>query len=129
MREFVCAEKPIFAALETLKTPMTNTQSASSVIKKTEIQILLLNRIKQLRINRGFSQLQMADLLNVTNGQIGNIESLRQSHKYTLAQIKKICEEFNVSIAELFTGKENCTCEELVEEIVKYEESKVDSKE
>lgn len=103
---------------------MTNSRSASSTIKKTDTQILILNRIKQLRVDRGYSQQQMADILNVTNGQIGNIESLRQPHKYTLSQIKKICDEFKVSVAELLTDKAHCSCEELVEAIVKYEESR-----
>lgn len=107
---------------------MTNSRSASSTIKKTDTQILILNRIKQLRVDRGYSQQQMADLLNVTNGQIGNIESLRQSHKYTLAQLKKICDEFNVSVAELLTDKPQCSCDELIEAIVRYEESRGENK-
>lgn len=107
---------------------MTNSRSVSSTIKKTDTQILILNRIKQLRVEKGYSQQQMADLLNVTNGQIGNIESLRQPHKYTLAQMKKICDEFKISVAELLTDKAQCSCDELVEAIVRYEESKSENK-
>lgn len=107
---------------------MTNTRNSSSAIKKTDNQILILNRIKQMRVDRGYSQQRMADLLNVTNGQIGNIESLRQPHKYTLAQMKRICDEFKISIAELLTDKAQCNCDELVDAIVKYEESNVEKK-
>lgn len=90
--------------------------------KKTDYQLEVLLRIKQLRLNAQLSQPKLADLLDVTNGQIGNIESANQPQKYTLAQIVRLCEEFGCTINSIFTGKNTCTQDELIAAIVRYEE-------
>jgi len=85
------------------------------------MQILILNRIKQFRVEKGYTQMQLAKILNVSNGQIGNMESYSQPQKYTLGHIKTICDKFGGSVSELFTQKKNCSCDELVEAILEYE--------
>ncbi|MBR1520655.1 MAG: helix-turn-helix transcriptional regulator [Bacteroidaceae bacterium] len=43
--------------------------------QKTELQIEIIGRIKNMRQQNGISQKDMADYLDVTAGEIGNIES------------------------------------------------------
>lgn len=90
--------------------------------KKSEYQMAVIQKIRTLRQERGASQLDLSAIIDVTYGQIGNIESANQPHKYTLSQISRICREYGYSISQLFTGNPDCTKEELVDAIVRYEE-------
>jgi len=98
--------------------------TTSSHNRKSDFQQEVLLKLKQLRVAKGWSQPKIAEILDVTNGRIGNIESTNQPHKYTLSQVNRLCKEFGVSISELFTGDSNCTSEALVDAIVMYEEGK-----
>lgn len=89
---------------------------------KTEYQREVLQRIKDHRIEDSLSQKNIADFLDISYGQIGNIESANQPHKYTLSQISRLCREYGYSISQLFTGNPDCSKEELVDAIVRYEE-------
>lgn len=91
-------------------------------ILKTSYQIEVINRIKNIRLEHGLSQMQLASILNVSNGQIGNIESTKYSHKYTLSQLSCLCKYFKINIAQLFLPNENeITIEQLVEKIIEYD--------
>ena len=96
---------------------------------KTEKQNNVIFYIKQVRESLGYSQKRLADLLGVSHGQIGNIESLRTSHKYTLEQIQCICEVFNIRIELVFLQEDEIVksknlIDSLIKEIVKYEQKK-----
>ncbi|WP_455584139.1 helix-turn-helix transcriptional regulator [Bacteroides sp.] len=69
---------------------------------KNEYQTEIINKIKRLREENGYSQVKIASLLGISHGQMGNIESIRCSHKYTLEHIYTICTEFNISIEHIF---------------------------
>lgn len=91
-------------------------------VLKTSYQIEVITRVKNLRLEHGISQLQLANILNVSNGQIGNIESTKYSHKYTLTQLSYICKYFKISIAQLFLPNEsNATIEQVIEKIIEYD--------
>ena len=51
---------------------------------KTEYQLEVISRIRKLRIENEVSQVGLANLIDISNGQIGNIESPKFQHKYTL---------------------------------------------
>lgn len=89
---------------------------------KTPYQLQVLNRIKLLRKEHKFTQIMMAELLHTSNGQVGNSESWNQSHKYTLSQINIMCRKFSCPISMIFLNKSECSNEELIEAIIKYEE-------
>lgn len=91
-------------------------------ILKTPYQIEVINRIKTIRLEHGVSQMQLANILSVSNGQIGNIESTKYSHKYTLSQLFCLCKHFKINIAQLFLPNENnITIEQLIEKIIEYD--------
>ena len=64
---------------------------------KTAFQYEVISRLKKLREERNYTQASIAKLLEISPGQLGNIESIKQEHKFTLAQILKICDELNIS--------------------------------
>ena len=69
--------------------------------KKTDLQIKVIGKIKVLRQQANISQKDLADYLDVTLGQIGNIESLKYKNKYTLKHLLLLSQKFHVPIAEL----------------------------
>lgn len=74
-------------------------------MQKTETQMKLIMRIREMRTKAGISQQQLAQILDITNGQIGNIESLRYPHKYTLNQLNLIAYHFHVPIESFFMAE------------------------
>ena len=90
---------------------------------KTEYQFEVISRLKKLREDKNITQASLAKLLEISPGQLGNIESIKQEHKFTLAQILKICDELNVSIENMFLPEqEDAKIREVIEAIVRYQE-------
>ena len=91
---------------------------------KTEFQYEVISRLKKLREDKNYSQASLAKLLEISPGQLGNIESYKQDHKFTLAQILKICDLLEVRIEDVFLvkNKGNISIREVIDEIVKYQE-------
>lgn len=93
---------------------------------KSKYQLEIINRIRQLREERNYSQWKIATLLGISTGQMGSIESRRAPHKYTLAQIYSICVEFDYPIEHLFLEESDYTenrniIATLISKIVMYE--------
>jgi len=93
---------------------------------KTEYQQAIITKLRKLREERGYSQQRIAAILGLSNGQVGNIESSKQTHKYTLSQIKTLCDEFNIRIEQIFLEeddyKNNNIIDLLIKKIIKYEQ-------
>lgn len=94
---------------------------------KSEFQNNIIAKIRRLREEHGYSQEDLATVLGLSNGHIGNIESSKMNHKYTLSHISKICEEFHYPIGRIFLDDKdpldhveivNC----IINKIIKYEE-------
>lgn len=94
---------------------------------KTEYQQKVINRIKSIREEKGITQLAFAKLLDISPGQMGNIDSYKQPHKYTIKQIVTICDSLGVDIEKvLFLGNESSedySVREVVDAIIRYQES------
>lgn len=90
-------------------------------MSKTDYQNEVVNRIRLLRIDRDISQVGIANVINVSNGQIGNIESPKFQHKYTLKQLYLIAQYFEVTLDYILTGKHTALdSENLIKTIIKY---------
>lgn len=92
---------------------------------KSDYQNYIIHRIRTLREERGYTQGKIANVIGISNGQMGNIESPKTAHKYTIAQIQQICKEFNVPIEQLFLEDEDFAkgvdiISLLIDKIVKY---------
>lgn len=94
---------------------------------KSEYQNYIIHRIRQLREEHGYTQGKIATVIGISNGQMGNIESPRTPHKYTLAHIQQICKEFNFPIEQIFLEDEDFSTNKdtislLIDKIVAYEQ-------
>ena len=91
---------------------------------KTEYQFEVISRLKKLREDKNITQASLAKLLEISPGQLGNIESIKQEHKFTLAQILKICDLLEIDIVDIFLPEREKDVEPriLLEAIVAYQE-------
>jgi transcriptional regulator with XRE-family HTH domain len=64
---------------------------------KTEIEQFVIDKIKEIRIQKGFSQDDIAVFLNKSRGFIGQVESPNHSSKYNLNHINKLAIELKCS--------------------------------
>ena len=67
----------------------------------TEIEIYVINKVKELRLKNGLSQAELADKINVSSGFIGKIESMKYNSKYNLNLINKVARAFDISQQDL----------------------------
>lgn len=69
---------------------------------KTNIESFVINKVKEKRVNNGFSQAELAYLLNLSAGFIGKVESGNYPAKYNLNHINSLSKIFNCSPKEFF---------------------------
>ncbi len=92
-------------------------------VKKSSNQLKVVNRVRDLRISKDISQIKIANLLDVSNGYVGNVESPKFQHKYTLKQLWVLSKYFNVSLDYLLTGNnKELSKEELINKLISYDE-------
>ena len=65
----------------------------------------VIEKVKEKRIEKGYSQSQLAFELDVSNGFIGMVESVRYEQKYSIAQINKIAKLFECSPQDFLPKK------------------------
>lgn len=63
------------------------------------------DKVKLLRKRRGLKQDDLAELLELSRGQISNLESGRRN--LSLRQLEKLCEYFKVDISYFFMSNYN----------------------
>ena len=64
---------------------------------KSEIELFVISKAKALREQANYSQSELAFKLDVSNGFIGQVESLNSPSKYNLNHIDKLAVLFNCS--------------------------------
>ena len=95
--------------------------------ESVDYQDEIIQRIKKLREERNISQSRLSEILNISRGQVGNIENPRYSHKYTLKQIVTICKHLDYPIEKIFIPEKSITHDcsvainALMESVVRYE--------
>jgi len=90
---------------------------------KTEYQMRIILKLRTLREQNNISQIEIAHYLGISPGQLGNIESNKQNHKYTLKQVYMLCKKFNEPLTNVFCEGLPITIDNLVNEIIRYEEN------
>lgn len=63
----------------------------------TNIEQFVIDKVRSERIKNGFSQVDIANLLNVSPGFISSIESTKGKAKYNLNHINSLSKIFNCS--------------------------------
>lgn len=93
-------------------------------VNKSEYQITIIEKIKALRVLHGITQAELSRILGMSSGQLGNIESPKYSHKYTLRQISDFCEYIDYPVEKVFadTDTERMSVNKIINNIVRYEQ-------
>lgn len=95
-------------------------------MKKSDFQNEIVQLVKTIRDQRGYSQAYVAILLGISPGQLGNIESGKRPHKYTLKQLYVLSKEFDVNVSSFFflnlESEQVYTENALIEKIIEYQD-------
>lgn len=95
---------------------------------KSEFQLSIIFKIKKEREIRGLGQKNIADILQLSIGHVGNIESSKFPHKYTLKQLNILCKHFGMPTEQLFipddadVDKNMNITTLLIDRIIEYED-------
>lgn len=73
--------------------------------KKSKFELSVIDRIRQLRIQRNLSQDDLAAFLNTSRGFIGQVESPNSPSKYNLNHINKLAQELDCSPKDFFPDR------------------------
>lgn len=80
------------------------------------------NKVKLLRKRRGLKQDDLAEVLELSRGQISNLESGRRN--LSLKQLEKLCDYFKVDISYFLMSIKADACLDLIEKARVLFESK-----
>lgn len=64
---------------------------------KSDIELYVINKVREMRLAINLSQAELAFKLNVSHGFIGQVESLNHRAKYNLNHIDRLAAVFNCS--------------------------------
>jgi putative transcriptional regulator len=93
--------------------------SAFMNLKNTDIQNQVIQTVKKLRIEQGISQSSLSNILGVSDGQIGNIESPKYQHKYTLKQLYDFCSFIKYPFENLFLSDNELKSKDAIKILIK----------
>jgi transcriptional regulator with XRE-family HTH domain len=76
------------------------------------------NRLREIRLNKGLSQEQVAHIADVTPAYFGQVE--RGAKNVTVFTLEKICNALNISLAEFFNpaNKDNTEIDNISMQII-----------
>lgn len=74
-------------------------------INISPIEQYVIDKVREMRIAKGISQRELADLLDISNGFIGMAESTKKRAKYNLQHINDIAKVFKCSPKDLLPDK------------------------
>ena len=84
--------------------PGQNTGSMEN-INISPLEQYVIDKVRDLRIEKGMSQRDLADALEISNGFIGKVESTSKRAKYNLSLINQLAKVFNCSPREFLPDK------------------------
>jgi len=61
---------------------------------KTKIELYVVNKVKEKRLEHNMSQAQLSYILEVSTGLVGMAESPKYTTKYSLEQLNKLAKIF-----------------------------------
>ena len=72
---------------------------------KSSIEQYVIDRVKEKRIAKGYSQRELSYMLDVSKGFIGNVENPKYRAKYSLKHINLLAEIFKCSPKDFMPDK------------------------
>lgn len=76
-----------------------------SARKRTEIESFVISKVKEMREDKHISQSELATLIGVSDGFIGQVESPHFSVKYNLNHINRLAIVFECSVKDFMPDK------------------------
>ena len=71
----------------------------------TEVEQYVIDAVREMRLKKGVSQKELANLLDVSIGFIGDVESPRSRAKYNLNHINALAKIFDCSPRDFLPEK------------------------
>ena len=68
-----------------------------SSLKKTKFEMAVIDRVREMRLAKGYSQEMIAGFLNLTTSFIGQVESPNIPSKYNLNHLNRLAKELGCS--------------------------------
>lgn len=65
--------------------------------RKSKFEIAVIDKVKQMRMERNLTQDDLAAMLNTSRGFIGQVESPDSASKYNLSHLNKLAQEIGCS--------------------------------
>jgi len=72
---------------------------------KSELDLYIINKVKELRLERNISQAVLAIKLEVSDAFIGQIENPKHRAKYNIAHLNKLAQIFGCSPKDFLPDK------------------------
>jgi len=69
------------------------------------IEQFVIDKVREMRQQRGISQAELADRIDVSRGFIGAVENPRQRAKYNISILNEIAKVMDCSIRDFFPDK------------------------
>lgn len=66
-------------------------------IEVSPIEQYVIDNVRKMRVSKGYSQAELANLLNVSIGFIGNVENPKYRAKYNLNHLNELAKIFKCS--------------------------------
>lgn len=73
--------------------------------KKTKFELAIIDRVKDVRIAKKYTQDDLAFFLNASRGFIGQVESPKSASKYNLNHLNKLAAEMGCSPRDFIPEK------------------------
>lgn len=72
---------------------------------ENKIDQFVIDKVREIRLERGISQAELAVHVDLSRGFIGDVENPRHRAKYNLKHLNKIAIALNCSIRDFFPEK------------------------
>lgn len=73
--------------------------------EKAQIELYVIQKVKEMRTENGFTQASLAEALGYSEGFIGHIENPKRRDKYNIRHLNEIAKLFGCSIKDFFPEK------------------------
>jgi len=73
--------------------------------KKTKLELAIIDKVREMRLNKGFTQEYIAGLLGLATSFISQVESPNISSKYNLNHLNRLAYEMGCSLKDFMPDK------------------------
>lgn len=70
-----------------------------------KIEQFVIDKVRKMRLQKGISQAELADRIDVSRGFIGAVENPNQRAKYNISILNEIAKVMDCSIRDFFPDK------------------------